>query len=161
MQRQPISDIVDGLVTRLPDGALLSDAPLGAGETLAQGEITVRYGIALLGKPHRCLVPDLVVADRGEILTGEAAWHFIMERGHLFPRADVLGYGGDGADEELFLKELDLALPFAVFAYRDAADTLPLARLDALITAEADSFPKRLLEHLPRYPQLSAWRADA
>ena len=160
MQRQPISDSVRGFVTRLPEGALLTGAPLDEGETLARGEIHIRYGITLLGKPQLCLVPDLVVADRGEMLTGEAAWHFIMQRGHLFPRADVLGHDGNGEDRELFLKELDLALPFVVLAYREAADSAPFARIDALIAGDAGTFPKRLLAHLPRYENLAVWRAD-
>ncbi len=160
MERQAIADIVHGVVTRLHHGALLSQDMLGEGEILARGEFTIRYGITLLGKPHLVIVPDLVVADRGEMLTGETAWQFIRERGHLFPRADVLGHRGDGADAAHFLKELDLAHPFAVFAYREAADIVPLARLDALIVSDASNFPKRMLEHLPCYAQLAAWRAD-
>ena len=160
MQRLPISDKVRGLLTRLNDSWVLADHALARGKVAAQGELIVRYGISILGKPQYRLVPDLVVADRGELLVGESAWHFITEHGHLFPRADVCGRMADGTDEMLFLKQLDLALPFAVYAYEDGADVKPLARIDALIAHDASAFPKRLLEHLPHYSRLRDWRAD-
>lgn len=160
MQRLPISDSVRGWLTRLDDRWLLSDHALVGGSVAAQGELTVRYGIRILGKPQLTIVPDLVVADRGEMLIGEAAWRFIIERGHLFPRADVCGRFADGADEMLFLKQLDLALPFAVYAYDAAANVKPLARIDALIAHAASAFPGRLLEHLPHFRRLADWRAD-
>ncbi len=160
MQRLPISDKVRGLLTRLDDSWLLADHALDRGRVVAGGELIVRYGISILGKPQDRLVPDLVVADRGEMLVGESAWHFITERGHLFPRADVCGRLADGTDEMLFLKQLDLALPCAVYAYADSADCKPLARIDALIAHDASAFPKRLLEHLPQCSRLADWRAD-
>ena len=160
MQRQPISDRVRGVITRLHDGCLLSDSALDGGEIIARGELVTRYAIPLLGKPHLHIVPDLVVGDRGEMLRGETAWDFIKRRGHLFPRADVCGQGQDGADTMLFMRELDLALACAVFVYASETDTKPLARLDALIAADAATFPKRLLDCLPRFDSLDAWRAD-
>ena len=160
MQRKPISDRVRGVITRLYDGRLLSDTALAGGEVIARGEHIIRYGIPLLGKPHLFIAPDLVVGDRGEMLIGETAWDFIMQRGHLFPRADVCGLGQDGADTMLFMRELDLALPCAVFVYASETDTKPLARLDALIASDTATFPTRLLEHIPRYDSLAAWRAD-
>lgn len=160
MQRLPISDSIRGLLTRLDDSWLLADHALVGGRVAARGELIVRYGIRILGKPQFAIVPDLVVADRGEMLIGEAAWHFIIERGHLFPRADVCGRFEDGADETLFLKQLDLALPFAVYAYSETADVKPLARIDALIAHDASAFPERLLDQLPYYRRLADWRAD-
>ena len=160
MQRQAVSDSARGVITRLDSSCLLSADALSSGEIIARGELEIRYGIPLLGKPHLHIVPDLVVGDRGEMLTGDTAWNFIMERGHLFPRADVCGLGQDGADAMLFMRELDLALPCAVFAYRDLADTQPLARLDLLIATDTATFPKRLLDYLRRFDSLDAWRAD-
>ncbi|MCY4466419.1 MAG: hypothetical protein OXE46_12870 [Chloroflexi bacterium] len=160
MQRLPISDSVRGLLMRLDDCWLLADHALVGGRVAAQGELILRYGISILGKPQFTIVPDLVVADRGEMLIGEAAWQFIIERGHLFPRADVCGRFEDGADEMLFLKQLDLALPFAVYVYADAADVKPLARIDGLVARDASAFPERLLAHLPNYSRLADWRAD-
>ncbi|MXX84068.1 MAG: hypothetical protein F4Y70_11500 [Chloroflexi bacterium] len=159
MQRLPISDSAHGWLTRLDERWLLADHALAGGWMAAQGELLLRYGIRILGKPHLAIVPDLVVADRGEMLVGEAAWQFIMERGHLFPRADVCGRMADGADEMLFLKQLDLALPVAVYAYADVEDVKALARLDAIIAQDATTFPARLLARLPRYRCLANWRA--
>ncbi len=155
MQRASISDCVQGWLTRLDDRWLLTDHTLARGRLAWQGEFIIRYGVRILGKPQLSLVPDLVVADRGEMLSGEAAWQFINQRGHLFPRADVCGRLADGTDEMLFLKQLDLALPFAVLAYVDAEADQALAQLDAMIARDASAFPERLIAQLPHFSRLA------
>ncbi|MYD37230.1 MAG: hypothetical protein F4W97_00250, partial [Chloroflexi bacterium] len=88
MQRLPISDSAHGWLTRLDERWLLADHALAGGWLAAQGELLLRYGIRILGKPHLAIVPDLVVADGGEMLVGEAAMQLIMDRGNLFQSAD-------------------------------------------------------------------------
>lgn len=158
-ERQPIHDRVTAALSQVGADVLLAAAAIPAGQTLLAGELLLRYGIPYLGRPFDSLVPDLVVADYGDMLVGEAAWTFLMERGHLHPRADVLGHRADGQDEMVVLKHLDPALPFDVFAYRQAADRQPLARVSALIAAEPTDFPARLLKHLPIYDSFDDWRA--
>jgi len=157
-QRQPISEQVAGVVTDVGGRALLSASALDEGDIIAGGELTLRYGITYLGKPHLSIVPDLVVADYGELLKGEAAWEFLMQSAHLYPRADVCGFRNDGADEMSALKLLDFDYPYDVFVYREIQSHQPLAKLAGLIAAEGESFPERLLRHLPRFDSLSAWR---
>jgi hypothetical protein len=160
VQPQPIAEQVVGVVTEVDEYALLSPADLAEGRAIARGELTLRYGITYLGKPHLSIVPQLVVADYGELLNGEAAWEFLMTSAHLYPRADICGLRNDGAEDMPPLKELDFDHPYAVFVYRQLQDYHPLAKLAALIDAGARSFPKRLLGHLPRYESLSAWRQN-
>ena len=157
--RKPINDCVAGVVTRVGDSALLSSRKLPAGDEMAQGDLVARYGITYLGKPQFSIVPDLVVADYGELLHGEAAWCFLMEKGHLYPRADVCGRRNDGQEDMLVLKQLDFDYPYDVFIYREAADRAPLARLSALIAADRAKFPARLVRHLPVFASLDLWRA--
>ena len=158
-QRLPINDCVAGVVTRVADQALFSSRKLPLGQEVAQGEFVVRYGITYLGRPQVSIVPDLVVADYGELLQGESAWSFLIEKGHLYPRADVCGWRNDGLEDMLAVKQLDFDYPYHVFIYRDAADSQPLARLSVLIAADRAKFPARVVKQLPTYPSLDHWRA--
>ena len=156
-ERQPIAERVTGVVTRFADGVLLSRQDLKDGEAIARGEFVVRYGITCLGKPQLSIVPDLVVADYGEMLVGEEAWQFLMDSGHLYPRADVCGLRNDGEDDMLTLKQLDFDYPYDVFAYHEAADPQPFSRLSALIGIDHADTPKRLLKHLPHFDSVDDW----
>ncbi|MYD11395.1 MAG: hypothetical protein F4X02_15295 [Chloroflexi bacterium] len=158
-ERKPISDRLSALVTRLDDKALLSPASLGAGEVLARGDLILRYGVTFLGKPQLSIVPDLVVADYGELLVGEAMWQFLMKSAHRYPRADAFGLNRDGGEEMVALKQLDFDYPYDVFVYRQARDRKPLAKLSALIASKKAQYPHRLLAHLPRFDSVDAWRA--
>ena len=160
VQRQPISERIRGVVTEVDGQALLSAAELPVGSVLARGELFVRYGITLLGKPHTSIVPHLVIADYGELLIGEEAWAFLMHSAHLYPRADVCGYLNDGRDEMIALKHLDLDHPFDVFVYRDINDDVPLAKLCALVNDASATYPQRLQTGLPRFESLNAWRRN-
>ena len=156
--RLPISDAVEGVVMRLDDDFLLSAAMLTRGEFVAAGALIIRYGIPYLDKPYS-VAPDLVVLDYGDMLTGEAAWEFLIKQSHLHPRADVLGHRDDGSDQMLAVKQLDFAIPFDVFVYHQTADRKPLAKLDALIAAKPAAFPKRLLDYLPAFVTVADWQA--
>lgn len=158
--RQPLSECVSGVVTEIDGHALLSAKALPGGEAIARGDLILRYGITFLGKPHLSIVPQLVVADYGELLNGEEAWAFLMSSAHLYPRADVCGFLNDGEDDMVALKQLDFDHPFDVFVYRQLQDELPMLKLSALVAGEPAPFPERLTRQLPRFDSLSAWRRD-
>lgn len=161
LQRQPIVDQVTGVVTELDGQALLSSAELADGAVIARGELAIRYGITYFGKPHVSIVPDLVVADYGELLKGEAAWEFLMTSAHLYPRADVCGLRNDGVDDMVAVKQLDFDYPYDIFVYRRLEDEQPFAALAALVDADSASYPERLLSRLPRFDSVSSWRRNA
>ena len=140
-QRQPINDIINGYVTRIGDAFLLSAKKLPQGEQLIAGEFVLRYGIPFHGKDYLSIVPDLVVLDYGEMLTGERAWDFLMKSSHLYPRSDVLGFRNDGADEMAVMKQLDFDSRYDVFAYQDVNSDRPICRLDAIVGALTDTLP--------------------
>ncbi len=158
--RAPIAERVTGVVTLLAGAALLSSRKLTVGETIAQGELVIRYGITYLGKPHVTIVPDLVVADYGELLRGEEAWRFLMDKGHLYPRADVCGRRNDGQEDMVALKQLDLDGPYDVYVYGRESERQPLAQVSALIAVDRAKFPRRLARHLSTFASLDQWRAD-
>ncbi len=120
----------------------------------------MRYGVQYLNKPHLSIVPGLLALDSGAMLTGEAAWRFLLERSNLYPRADVLGYRNDGEDAMVVVKALDLAAPVQVLVYADEGATTPLARVEALIAGEETKLPPRLLAHLRRYDSVETWLGE-
>lgn len=157
-ERKPIADEYAGVIVKLGDTPLLASEELESSETIARGTFIIRYGIRFLGKPHISIVPNLVVLDYGDMLTGDDAWDFLVNDSNLHPRADVLGYRHDGQDEMLMVRDLDFAIPYAVFAYAHAEDRLPIVELKALITLQADGIPERILKFLPHYDTLTDWQ---
>ena len=162
-ERQPIGDAFTGMLiaagyeshllavngTPLPENMRVS----------AQGEFTVRYGLAYLGKPHIAIVPGLLALDYGDMLVGDEAFTFILTKSNLYPRADVLGYRNDGTDEMIPVKKLDLAIPLHVLVYDSPQATHPLARADALIAPAENTLSPRLLDYITRYETVAAWQA--
>ncbi|MBZ0304295.1 MAG: hypothetical protein K8J31_31455 [Anaerolineae bacterium] len=157
-ERQPLSDLFGGVVLQAADTPLLARAAQPAAEVIAQGDFVIRYGIQYLGKPHFALVPGLVALDYGDMLVGEAAWDFLLNRSNLHPRADVVGFRNDGVDDMIAVKYLDLAEPVHVQVYADAAATQPIIRVRALIASSTRGLPPRLLDYLPCFESLEAWR---
>lgn len=156
-QREPINELLSGTVSCFDGSYFLSSSVLPQAEIMIQGEIALRYGIPYLFNPQWTIVPDLVVLDYGDTLTGEAAWDFLMTSSHLYPRSDVLGFRNDGADEMVPLKQLDFDSPYSVFAYHGPEERQPVARLSALIGSDEGGFPGRLLQHLTCYASLDDW----
>lgn len=147
---------------RLADATLLSTSTDSAAETLAGGPLLLRYGLVCLETPQRCLVPELVVMEYGEMLNGEAAWEFLLHHSNLHPRAEVLGRRDDGEEDMLRVSRLDLAQTPRVLVWRReaAGDATPLAAPVAVIADEADALPHRLRRFLPLYASLADWRHE-
>lgn len=159
--REPIGDRFTGILAKTDQSHILSLEPISTTEIIASGEFVVRYAIRYLGKPHLSIVPGLVALDYGDILTGEAAWDFLIHKSNLHPRADVLGYRNNGEDEMIVIKKLDLALPIETLVYVDSEATIPLASINALIAPpDTDTIPARMTNYLPRYDTLDDWRTN-
>lgn len=131
-----------------------------AGQVLATGTFIVRYGLRFLGKLHVSIVPGLIVLDRGEIMTGEEAWDFLLKHSNLFPRSEVIGYKNDGTDDMAQIRALDMAVLPEVLAFVDAQATKPIAKPTALIAPDTNGLSERLLSYLPRYASLVDWQAE-
>ena len=162
LPRQTVEDPFRGHVLRLADVTLLSTLSDSTAETLASGPLLLRYGLVCLETPQHCLVPELVVMEYGELLSGEAAWDFLLHHSNLHPRAEVLGRRDDGFEDQLRVSRLDLAQTprVLVWAADAAGDLTPVARPRAVITDEAEPLPGRLRQFLPLYPSLADWRHE-
>ncbi|MBK8136411.1 MAG: hypothetical protein IPK52_11320 [Chloroflexi bacterium] len=155
--RVPVGDPFPGMLSLLGGRFVLSASPLLGADIVAQG-IVLRYGARLLEKPFVSIVPGLIALERGEMMTGDAAWDFLLRRSNLYPRAEVYGFRDDGKDDMLTVKRLDLAIAPKVLAYTDASATVPLAEVVALI-GEAAAFPARAAEYLPPVENAQAFLA--
>lgn len=158
--REPIADLITGVISQFDNFYILSAKLLASAVEVASGDFYIRYGITYLGKPFYSVVPDLVVLDYGDMMAGEEAWQFLTKQNNLYPRADVIGYRNDGADEMLVVKQLDFAMPFDVLAYKTQSDTVPFARLSAMITSDSTIYPERLTKYLPHYKTLADWQTN-
>lgn len=150
--------MLNGVVLKVNQSYALALHAHPESEIVVQGNITLRYGVRFLGKPHQSIVPGLMVIEYGDMLTGEEAWEFLVNRSNRFPRAEVMGYRNDGYDDMAYVKALDLALPIDVLAYSSATETMPVASLLALIAPENTVLPARIAQYLPRFDTISAWR---
>jgi hypothetical protein len=161
--RQPIGDTVSGDVIEQDGTAILLTTPLEApagSKRLANGQLTIRYGIRYLEKPFRSIVPGLIALDYGDILTGEAAWEFLHKRSNLHPRADVFGYRNDGEDDMIVVKWLDLAAPLDILVYTSDDATMPVATASAVICNADTTLPPRVTEYAPCYESIAAWESE-
>lgn len=155
--RNPIGDIFTGVVLQVENYFLLAPTPLPAMTIIHQGEMVIRYGVQYLMKPHS-IVPGLIAAEYGDMLTGEEAWHFLLKRSNLYPRADVLGYRDDGKDDMTPIKSLDLMHPMDILIYENDEATVPLVKISAIIAPDADVVPERTREYATVYTSLAAWQ---
>jgi hypothetical protein len=141
-KRDPVGDTFTGYILKQNDRKILSTQP--GDNIIAEGDFIVRYGVRFLGKHHLAIVPRLIALDYGDMLTGENAWDFLLNKSNLYPRGEVFGYRQDGVDDMIVIKYLDLTAPFMVLVYADAQATTPLHRVEALITTEDDAIAPRL-----------------
>lgn len=159
-ERAPVQDSFNGVAIICDGVQALATEPVPGTQVMMNGPLVVQYGVRFLGKLHLSIVPGIVVLDYGDMITGEEAWDFLLKRSNLHPRAEVIGYRNDGKDDMVFIKHLDLSVPPEVLVYANAGDTTPAAQPTALIGADTNGVPTRLLDYLPYYPTLADWQAN-
>jgi hypothetical protein len=159
-ERHAIYDLFEGFI--LGDDrhqALASDAPQNTTKILHQGTFVIRYAVQYLGKPHICIVPNLLVLDRGAMLTGEECWHFLLHKSNLYPRADIMGIRNDGKEDTVFVKQLDIDIPAELLVYADQESIQPLARTRAFI-GNKNTLSVRTQKYARVYPDFDTWQTD-
>lgn len=156
--RHPIGDSFEGVVLEIDNVALLANVSHDEAAGVHTGLMLVRYGVVFLGRPQLSIVPGLLALDYGEFLTGENAWHFLLHRSNLYPRADVVGYRNDGEDDMVVVKALDLVRPLHILVYENEDATTPLAQVEAVIAPDTTLLPQRLRKYATVHPSVEAWR---
>lgn len=152
MERIPeyFAEQVIGTIWRREETAGLTIAPLSppAGvDILLEGEIVLRYGIAMLYTPH-ALVPGLFETERGAMMVGREAWDYIWQKFQLYPRAEVMGVQDDGQEVTVLMRELDFGEPPQVLAYRDEVAARAAATLQQLDAPVGVELPELLRQSL-------------
>ena len=96
--------------------------------------------------------------DRGSLYRGLDAFDWIAESGLLFPRSDAMGLWSDGSEDQLFLKELDLAVPPLIYISPSAdrfgdrlAAAVEIVSDAAFAIAPAGGFPNRIAASVPTF----------
>ena len=156
-ERAPYVETFRGVVLRVGEDDLLAAAPLDGAAVVASGDLILRYGVRYLGKAWLAIVPGLVAVDYGTFITGEDTLDFLIHRSNLYPRAEVFGYRADGMDEQVFVRQLDIALGLQPLVYADLSATAAAASPLAFI-GDAAAAPARVREYLPIYPSLADWQ---
>jgi hypothetical protein len=106
----------------------------------------------------RPFFPTMAADDRGSLYRGLDAFDWITESGLLFPRSDAMGVWSDGSEDQLFLKELDLAVPPLVFVSPSTdrfgerlAAAVEIVSDAASAIAPAGGFPNRIAASIPTF----------
>lgn len=119
--------------------------------------VFVRYAFSQFNT-LRPFFPTMAADDRGSLYRGLDAFDWITESGLLFPRSDAMGLWSDGSEDQLFLKELDLAVPPLIFVSPSVdrfGDRLAAAVEivgDAVFAiAPGGGFPNRIAASVPTF----------
>jgi hypothetical protein len=141
-------------------GALLEKLP---GALLHRGGIVVRYATAFFFEPDSFYI-QRIVDDFGRDFRDQEAIDFAYKKGDAFPRAAVMGErASTGAQEQIFLKQLDLARHLIPVAYANETEEVPIGQIEAALwiddeasgllrmDADDESLPEGLIEAIPAY----------
>jgi hypothetical protein len=132
---QVLGGAVVALGDRLPLSILLTGALPDKlpGRLQHRGQLVIRYATAFLYEPDTFYI-QRIVDDFGRDFRGQDAIDFAYQKGDAYPRATVLGVrASSGADEQIFLKQLDLARPMLPVIYSTADASIPVAQINAAV----------------------------
>jgi hypothetical protein len=97
------------LFIREGKGAILLD------ET-SEAQVVVRYALVFMGTEHE-FFPGSVLDDWGNEKKGLNLYEWVREEGASFPRAEIFGRNRHGEPDQCFVRDLELYLPYPVYAY--------------------------------------------
>jgi hypothetical protein len=163
-QVQELDGAVIALGERNPSSVLLAGAVPETlpGQVQHRGKLVIRYAMPFIYEPDAFYV-QRIVDDFGRDFRGDDAFDFAYSKGDAFPRASVLGIrASTGEDEQIFLKQLDLARPMLPIVYASSQELIPITQINAAVWLDAaanwhrieteDSpFPEELTRAIPSY----------
>jgi hypothetical protein len=155
-----IAEPVEGSIYVLPGGAILvvgtPPQTLANRQPLITGEIVLRFGLSLLIPPGDVLIPGLLAAEKGGMLTGREAWDFLQRQFQMHPRADVVGVGLMGQPVQKLVREIDFGIPVRVFAYGNYDQASPSAELNGMVMVDDANMPTLAAQYLPQVSDLDS-----
>jgi hypothetical protein len=124
-ERNPLSVLLTGALPEMLPAQVLN-----------RGNLVIRYAMPFIYEPDTFYV-QRIVDDFGRDFRGDDAFEFAYSKGDAFPRASVLGIrASTGEDEQIFLKQLDLARPILPVVYTSAEEVIPIAQINVAIWVE-------------------------
>jgi hypothetical protein len=132
------------------------------GRVLHRGKLVIRYAMAFIYEPDTFYV-QRIVDDFGRDFRGDEAFDFAYSKGDAFPRASVLGIrASTGEEEQIYLKQLDLARPVLPVVYAASKELIPIAHINAAawldaaanwhrIETEESPFPVEFTRAIPSF----------
>jgi hypothetical protein len=111
--------------------------------------------------------PALAADDWGNRFQGLEAIDWLAAYGLRYPRADVVGIWSDGSQDQLFVKELDLAIPMSVYAAVSSSPAdfpgqplraaVEVVAAGDFVVAPGGNLPARLSSALPVFQLQARW----
>jgi hypothetical protein len=107
------------------------------GRELHRGQILLRHALPFIYEPDAFFI-QRIVDDFGRDFRGDDALDFAQRNGDAYPRASVIGIrASTGQEEQIFLKQLDLARWMTPVAYGGADAINALGQVHALVQVNA------------------------
>lgn len=107
------------------------------GRELYRGQILLRHALPFIFEPDAFYI-QRIVDDFGRDFRDDEAIDFAHRSGDAYPRAAVMGVrASTGQEEQIFLKQLDLARWMTPIAYAGADANTALGQVHALVQVNA------------------------
>lgn len=111
----------------------------------AQSHIYLSYAFVTMGREEHVL-PSFLLDDWGNEVKTLKLYHWVLEFGEQFPRAELFCYGLDGESRQHFLREFELFIPYPCYAF--SSKHMPLAEArrvtDFLVVDPEERFPRQM-----------------
>lgn len=78
----------------------------------------LRLALIIRGSEQH-VFPALALDDWGREKKGTGLFRWLYEEGPRFPRAEVFGFDAEGAQTQIFLRDLELSFRYPCFVYED------------------------------------------
>jgi hypothetical protein len=155
-----VVECVEGAVYDLSSGSILVVGPIPNAlrnhQPQIAGNIVLRYGLTTLIPVGDVLIPGLLAAEKGGMLTGREAWDFLQRQFQMHPRADVVGVGLMGQPVQKLVREIDFGIPVRVFAYGSYDQAIPSAELNGMVVMDDANMPTLAAQYLPQVSDLDS-----
>ena len=90
--------------------------------------LTLRFAFVTRGREEH-IFPAFLIDDWGREIRGLKLYRWVKEHGEQFPRGEIFGFERDGAQTQLFLRELELYAKLPCYAYPSPETPLAEGRL--------------------------------
>jgi hypothetical protein len=155
-------------VIKLTVTGLIFELPGQWAVLLDRGQSSIFLSFALTNLDTGTLIlPESLLDDWGNEITGTNLYAWIGENGYRFPRAEVFGFSPTGEARQFFLRELDLSAKYPTYGFHERKSSLESDLLieHIFLPGGSTSPPQRIrppkeMERPLRLAQVKWWQVD-